>query len=320
MLEPSGPPVLSLLALGDTGQPPGFLPFANGQQRVADALAAADEVAPADAVLFLGNSFYPHGLEAAELEERVRVNLVRPYCHFADLSGPDSPRVADACETPAAARHPLPLLAVLGNHDHGSAESARLQREAVPRYLVNWRLVGEPVERVELGHGVSVVFFDSTQLRPPDLERLRDALREAPGEWRIAAAHHPLEDDERSSEIQAAITSSGVPVQLLLAGHLQSLRVGVPGGGSPALQIVSGGGSATERSTHHVLGERFALASPGFARVDLFEAGGEPRLRVTLYSVESGPWLGGSAVEPVAVWQVTRSGVVTPYSGAGPGN
>lgn len=314
-------PRVSLFALGDTGVPPSWLRFRDGQLRVAEALAAEDVQRPADALLFLGDNFYPRGLIAGELEERVRENLVRPYCRFADLSGPDSRSVASACDTSARAQNRVPLLAVLGNHDLGSAKSPELQRNAVPRYLANWHLAGEPVERVELAPGVTLVFFDSTRIADSkSLGALSDALRAAQGEFRVLVAHHPLEDDESSRAIAAAIAAAGVPVQLLLAGHLHSLRVGTPGGAGPSLQIVAGGGASTGRSTHHVTGERFVLASRGFARVDLYEAAPTPFLRVTLYRVGAWPWLGSARGEPVAVWQVTRDGVASPYSGAGPGN
>jgi len=318
---PSGPllertleriPRLSLLALGDTGEPPGWNPFSDGQNRVADALAAEDLRRPSDALLFLGDNFYPRGLVASEVEQRVRLNLVRPYCRFASLSGPDSGRVASDCGLAPSTRHVVPLFAVLGNHDHGSAGSAALERYAVPRYVANWRLAGDPIERVELPQGVSLIFFDSTRLRRGgNAAPLAHALRSAQGAFRVLVAHHPLEDDDASRGIADAIAASGTRPQLLLAGHLHSLRAGTPGGAGPALQIVSGGGAGTERSSHHISGERFALAAPGFARVDLVDGPGEPSLRVTLYRVSGWPWLGRANAQPVAVWSVSQSGVVT---------
>ncbi len=315
------PPRLSLLALGDTGQPTGWPDFRSGQRNVGDALAFEDERHHADALLFLGDNFYPRGLQAFELEARVRTNLVRPYCHFAELSGPDSARVAEACAGEKSPGPHVPLLAVLGNHDHGSPESATLQRRVVPRYVSNWRVAADPIERIELPHGVTLVLYDSTRLRrTDDLTPLIDALRESRGAFRILVTHHPLEDDAPSRAISDAIAAAGLPVQLLLAGHLHSLRVGVPGNTAPALQIVSGGGSEAESSEHRVTGERFRLAATGFARIDLIETGTEPHLRITLYRV--GGWLplGRARAKPVAVWQVTRAGVASPYSGAGPGN
>lgn len=319
--ESGPPPRLSLLAVGDTGAPGGWLRFRDGQVRVGDALAREDERRHADALLFLGDNFYPRGLQAFELEARVRTNLVQPYCHFAELSGPDSARIADDCTVAKSPALSVPLLAVLGNHDHGSPDSPRLQRQAVPRYVSNWRLADDPVERIELPHGVTLVLYDSTRLRRGgNLVPLTEALRAAQGEFRVLVTHHPLEDDEVSRAISNAIAAAGVPVQLLVAGHLHSLRVGVPGNTAPALQVVSGGGAETERSEHHVTGEKFLLASTGFARIDLIENAPEPRLRVTLYQVGGWPSLGRARAEPVAVWEVTRAGVASPYSGAGPGN
>ena len=53
------------------------------QLRVGEGLAAVDRVAPADALVLLGDNFYPRGLRAAELVERARDNLLIPYGFFA---------------------------------------------------------------------------------------------------------------------------------------------------------------------------------------------------------------------------------------------
>ena len=85
--EPEGEVLLSLLAVGDTGLEPGESWLTNTQLAVAAAMEAEDRRRPADALLFLGDNFYPVGLRRHELEERIRWNFVEPYCRFLASSG-----------------------------------------------------------------------------------------------------------------------------------------------------------------------------------------------------------------------------------------
>jgi hypothetical protein len=139
---------------------------------VGGALAAEDAAAPVDALLLLGDNFYPNGLLASELESRVRLNLVEPYAHVVARGAP--------------------ILAVLGNHDHHVKESPRLEAEAIAPLVPGFRLLGLPVERVDFPGGVSVIFYDSTRLlreaNAPELPLLTASLRDAPGPERCHRA------------------------------------------------------------------------------------------------------------------------------------
>ena len=53
---------LSLLALGDTGKPGSWPAWQTPQYRVGEAMAREDRRAPVEAIVFLGDNFYPHGL------------------------------------------------------------------------------------------------------------------------------------------------------------------------------------------------------------------------------------------------------------------
>ncbi len=282
-------PALSLLALGDTGREPKDGQPPPVQLAVARALAREDAVAPADALLLLGDNFYPNGLLGGELETRVRLNLAEPYAHF-------------------VARE-LPILALLGNHDHHAAESPSLEQTAIAPLVPGFRLVGAPVERVDLDAGVSLVFYDSTLLMKPERAaeraRLVTTLRDAPGPWIVTVAHHPLERRPDTAVIEAAIAASGVPVQLHLAGHIHDLRVATLDPPLPALQIVSGGGGGSESRRRLLPGERFQARRPGFARVDLVGRGAERRLRARLFAVSA-----DAPAELVADWSVRLDGVV----------
>ncbi|MCZ6782202.1 MAG: hypothetical protein O7G30_02740, partial [Proteobacteria bacterium] len=150
----SPPAALSILAVGDTGKPhpwPAFL--RSGQMRVARGMNAEDVRSPAGTLLLLGDNFYPEGLTEPELVARLRENLATPYCRFLELAGPRSAALADLCPESAAAGERR-ILAVLGNHDIVAESSAALQRDAIPEFVSNWRLLDGCAGSVELGHGV----------------------------------------------------------------------------------------------------------------------------------------------------------------------
>jgi hypothetical protein len=310
--EPRAPDVrLSLLALGDWGRLPKTGASPPKQLRVGQALADEDRRAPADAIVFVGDNFYPHGLEAVELEPRLRANLVGPYCHFAQLTELGAHALGDACPEPESRRHPLPLWAVLGNHDHHSGASIELESRRVPDYVANWRLLGLPVETLELPQGVSLIFYDSTALRLPSgvsqLPLLTKALRESRGPWRILVAHHPIDFHEVSHGIEAALANAGVRAQLLLVGHIHDLRAGTLESPLPALQLISGGGGGDESNHQALPNQLWQLKSTGFARIDL--VGNEPtdHLRLRVFAVSATD----DVPVVVAAWTLSRDGAVS---------
>ena len=130
----------SLIATGDTGRTSAFGGFFEGQFSVAQAMTEEARRDPVDGLVLLGDNFYWHGLDREHLVQRIRTNLVGPYCYFLDLTGPRSSDVADACEIPPSARAPVGLFAVLGNHDLEFPESADLQRHAIPDFLPRWHM------------------------------------------------------------------------------------------------------------------------------------------------------------------------------------
>jgi hypothetical protein len=302
---------LSLLALGDWGRHTKDGSTPPKQLRVAEELAAEDRRAPADALVFVGDNFYPHGLEAAELETRLRANLVAPYCHFLELTARGTAALGGACAEPEARRHALPLWVVLGNHDHTSDESIELERRRVPEYVANWRLLGLPVETLELPQGVSLVFYDSTALRwpsgAPDLPSLSKALRESRGPWRILVAHHPIDFKEPSHGIERAIADSGVRAQLLLVGHIHDLRAGALDPPLPALQLISGGGGGDESNHKTLPNELWKLKSTGFARIDLVGGEDGAHLRLRVFAVSASD----DIARVVAAWSISRDGAIT---------
>jgi hypothetical protein len=315
---------VSFLAVGDTGMLLG--PGAPAARRaVGDGLAREDRRVPASLLVLLGNTFGPGGLAADELEERVREDVVRPFCPFVDLGGPRSPAVADACPLGVGERHALPILALFGGLEQRSEGSAALEIQEVPEFVPNWRVPRGPVEVRELEPGLSLVLIDSQKIlhRPEErVGRLVEALEQAQGPWRVVLAHDSLlrhEEEgprERAAEqVRQAVARAGTPVHLWLSGNGSNLGLYRGKAGDPALLVTAGSGSeALPRP--HARDALFASTELGFARVDLRASPRGDRLGVTLYSV--GPPGATHAPEPRATALVDRSGDVELQRAPGP--
>jgi hypothetical protein len=310
---------ISLLATGDTGTRHALPWLRAGQRSVARGMAAEDRRRAVDAIVLLGDLFYPRGLTRETLVERVRENLVRPYCRFADLSGPRSREVAGACDEPEPRRHPVPIFAVPGNHDYKSPQGPELERRAIPEFLPNWRMHDGIAATVELGSGLSLVLVDTPALsRSGDFAALRAALRRARGPWRIVAAHLPAAPGDAAADAEwrsplpplAHFSLPEAPVQLYLAGHRHNLQVieGRPPG--PALHVIAGSGGNARPVRSAYADRRFAREQTGFARVDLLGRGADQRLTVSLFTMPRHPIVFWAEPRLVSRWSVDRAGGV----------
>ncbi len=315
---------LSLLATGDTGRDGVLLSLFEGQLAVAHAMAEEDRSRPVDGLVLLGDNFYWQGLDREHLVERVLRNLVVPYCHFLALTGPRSSEVESGCRIPLSARHPIPVYAVLGNHDLELPESVRLQREVVPEFLPGWTMSASLTEVIELGQGVSLILFESeVAIRDRDAIRaaLTEAIEDAPGPWRILATHRPIATDDLGGPqeggypawVQSAIAASGRRVQLVLAGHHHSLQAFALHEPSSLLQVVAGSGSRAEPPlAQDPPGSLFSALELGFARVDLIGFGADERLSVSLFGTARWPILARIRRHSrLAHFNVDRNGSVT---------
>lgn len=301
---------LSLLAVGDTGQPiGGLLAALRPQYQVARALVAEDQRAIIDGLILLGDNFYPDGLEGDDLKDRLRQNIVAPYCRFLRFTSRGRGSLEGQCGVPEAVRHPVPLIAVLGNHDYGERESPKLQKEVVPEYIASWRMP-DRAEVIELAGGVSLIPFQSVPIvRGKGTGELVRALQRSKGPWRILAAHHPIADPGNghaagyARKVRAAIARAGVPVHLFLAGHEHNLQAiaGEGGRDDAALHVVAGSGSTTRPVSSTERKRLFAVEALGFARVDVEQA----RLVVTLFRV---PRIPGASAEPAARFEIDSDG------------
>jgi hypothetical protein len=313
--------VAALLAVGDTGRYHPWRPWHEGQRSVARGMVAEDRRAPVDALVLLGDNFYPDGLLSHELVTRIRANLVRPYCRFADLSGPRSPEVADGCRLPPEERRPVPILAVFGNHDYNTPESPGLQRDEIPKFLPNWSLPPGAADVVEIAEGLSLVRVDSKLANDPaGAAELRAALERAAGPFRVVSLHLPVAVPKAHlrkryaaevTRIREALAGAGQPPQLVLSGHEHNLQAILLDLGGPALHVIAGGGSNSRRVVPPAPvfeGRVFAMPATGFARVDLLGRGAEQGLLVSLFSMPRWPWVFWREPRLVSQWWVERGG------------
>jgi hypothetical protein len=311
---PDAAPELSLLAVGDTGDRPAWTSWLDQHREVGRVMALEQHRRPAAALLLLGDNFYSEGLLLSEAPERIRANVVTPFCAFVASDGPRFSEVAQACPIAESDRTPVPIFAVLGNHDNNTPESPDLQRTLVKEFVSNWDMPPEVAAVRELGHGVSLIVVDSEALeRGADPAPLKDALLAARGPWRIVVGHHPVGSGDVGFKraIGSAIEATGVPVQLLLAGHEHNLQIAVEKYPYPALTAIAGSGSRVRKPRYDVLGRQFVHVRPGFARVDLDGDGPAQRLVVSMVETPKHHLDFWSPTRVVGCWSVTLNGQVS---------
>ena len=300
--DPPGRVRLSFFAFGDAGALSRMVSRSQQpQMRVGAVLEAEQRRRPADALVMLGDNFYPDGLLEKELEYRVRENVVRPYCVFLALDGPESSRVADACEPARRGERPIPFYAVLGNHDIEIPESPRLQREVVPRFVPNWHVPAQSIEVIELADSELQPGVSSDPLRRGRARRARRqgvagaraAQRAAdPGAFspvtirsrRVASGTVDRRRRSRASTCPSICIS---PVTTTISRSACRRR-------AARICRSSRDRAASARAVRHpLLGGRFALVQPGFSRVDLVGDGDAARLVVSLVALP---------VSSLAIW------------------
>lgn len=322
-------PSASLLAVGDTGAPRGVLPFFfDGQVAVGAAMQRAHHANPVDAVVLLGDNFYPDGLRADELLARILDNVARPYCTFVEPSAVLSSRLGNDCRR---ASEPVPrLLVALGNHDLKTPESLELQQHEVPRFVLNWEVpsASGPAVR-ELSGGLSLVFLDTEwPWGGEEVEELATALESARGPWRVIVGHRPpiAGHPKLSKMIERAARRSGRIVHAYLAGHVHGLAAIRGEGTAPSLTLIAGSGSevdlqsAPEYRIDAADSGDVVAAKLGFVRVDAFEANepaGEPaQLRISLVAARPSAALAALGTTEIARYEINLDGSVRRTDGA----
>ena len=296
--EAGAPATGSFLAVGDTGEPWGPLPqLFESQLAVGRAMAQVHGTRPADALILLGDNFYPDGLLADELVPRVVENVARPFCAFVAPTPELVAAFDDGCTTTDP--HP-PIYAVIGNHDVRAPDNAHLQRTTVPGLVANWEVpsLSAPAVR-ELPGGLSLIFLVSEWPWEAAQETaLANALREARGPWRVVVGHRPpIAGHPRFSKLVAnAARRSGHVLHAYVAGHVHALgAVPATNAAAPRLTVIAGSGAHAERQTeseYRIEGADVLVEALGFVRVAAIadEAGGEAKhLEVSLLRAPSLP-------------------------------
>lgn len=317
--------LVSLLAVGDTGWPYSLPWLRAGQRSVARGMAAEDRRRPVDALVLLGDLFYPHGLLSSELVPRVRDHIAHPFCHFVALTGPRSGEVSDACDEPPEDRHVVPIYAIPGNHDHQTPGSPELERSAIPHFISNWQMPDVVAANVELGAGLSLVLVNTPALSAGgDFAAVRAALRRAPGPWRIVAAHLPVAPGDATADSEwhsnepplEYFSLPDAPVHVYLAGHRHNLQLIEGSAPGPLLHVIAGSGSNVRPVRIRYENRRFASERTGFARVDLIGHSDDQRLVVSLFSMPRYPIVFWAKPELLSRWSVQRDGTLRREQGA----
>lgn len=230
------PPPVRIYALGDQGMGTTDAPADRFQYRVGQALASRQAAAPAEAVLLLGDNFYPGGVSSTA-DPQFETAFRDPY--------------------PAAAL-PLPFWVVLGNHDHlpgGSAQAQYDYADPEGRWILDRP---DDVRQIEWdGRPVAEVYlFDSDPLvrgvggASAQAAALVARARNSSVPWKILALHHPLRSSglhgntPQTAQAFGAAADSGV-FQLVLAGHDHNLEVQRT---PESDHVVAGGGGAPPRA------------------------------------------------------------------------
>lgn len=193
MAQPGRP--LAFIAIGDTGDPgPTHSSTAEAVNTTAATLARAGT--PASIMFFLGDNFYPSGLNTWGSEwKALRDTIMAPYLDLLRRMGRDNVR------------------AIPGNHDYycrsintipyGFCVTGNEREQAIAEWTYDYyRTTSVRRALVEGGKdSVEFILFDSSYLmtrptlfwnRPLELlERILRESKSAPGvRWRIIAAHH----------------------------------------------------------------------------------------------------------------------------------
>ena len=258
------------------------------------------------------------------LVEQVRDNVVELLCPFVELAGSAPAALSEMC--PVASRsNPVPIFAVMGNHDLNDPGSAALQQGELPKLVPNWIMAEDGARVFEVADGLSVVLVESEPFTAKGAEakairaKLIAALQASKGPWRILVVHRPVAvgalgtghtENWYTRRFAKALAMAEVPVQLMLSGDQHNLQLIDGRPPAPRLNAIAGSGSSLREVGPVHERHLFAAESPGFVRVDWIRDDAYPRLVVTAYTTHQreGPGFGVPVV--AARWSVDRAGAL----------
>lgn len=254
-----------LVLLGDTGTGDA------AQAQVASMLATTCDTLGCEAVLLLGDNFYPTGVASV-----------------------DDPQWQTAFDTPYAAIA-APFLAVLGNHDYGGFGLGFEKDRAAAQVAM-----GSSGGKFVMPHhfylrtigNVDIFALDTSAIMFHDMEdqraAVREWLKESDARWKVVIGHHPYLSNGTHGDagafdgFDASSDYSGVTwreffaselcgkVDIYVAGHEHDLDWPIPEAGcaKPEL-IISGGGGASPRETSDRHPARYTNSVRGFFWLEL---------------------------------------------------
>lgn len=216
----------SVHVLGDWGRRGQF-----SQMTIADKMRSI----PHDAVISVGDNFYPDGLQTNQ-DEQIRESWL-------DIYSPDKP-----------------WYVTLGNHDYHGNVQAQIDIEH-PFWYMPDKVYSFNIEK----H--TFVVLDSTVM--DDLQvKYADSLLEQAGKYKWIVCHHPIvtagwhNDVDRQYQDNIVTLYHKHQVQAIISGHDHTLQYLEWNG---VRQIISGAGSSTYYVQYPQEGLKFFSANPGFA-------------------------------------------------------
>jgi len=223
----------SVHVLGDWGRRGQF-----SQVAIADKMRSI----PHDAVISVGDNFYPDGITSSD-DEQIRESWLNIY-------SPDKP-----------------WYVALGNHDyHGNAEA---QLEIDEPY---WNMPDKVYNFTIKEH--TFVVMDSTVIDDLQIKYVDYLLANTAGKYKWIVAHHPIvtagyhNKVEHDYRIQMSTLYHKHGVNAIISGHDHNLQYLEWNG---IRQIISGAGSWTYHVQYPQEGLKFFNVKPGFVNMDFFK-------------------------------------------------
>ncbi len=257
------PAPVRLALIGDTGTGD------SGQLDVAAALELACQDLGCDAVLMLGDNFYPSGVDAAN-DGQWAVKFDAPYA---------------AIE--------VPFFAVLGNHDYGGLGLAyEIERASAQvavgtnggKFVMPSHFYSRSIRQVDLFalDTTAILFGDDADQRVA----VRQWLKQSTGRWRIAYGHHPYWSSGTHGDAGVFDGLTVNPyagetwrrffdeelcgkIDLYVSGHDHDLQWLAAPATCNAELIVSGGGGAAPRPVSEAHESRYLRSARGFFWLEL---------------------------------------------------
>jgi acid phosphatase len=252
-LREPGEHYLDFMAVGDAGT------GTDGQKWVAGFMEAYAGKNPVEFVLYLGDNFYPHGVNAID-DPRFQSQFEEIY----------DKRVLN-----------IPFYVVAGNHDYEGDVSAQV---AYTGKSSRWRFPGLYYTFTITRNGHDLVQFFAIDTTPivkwydinEQIDRLIDELSRSIATWKILFGHHPIfsngkHGDYYRMKVLILHILEAFDVDIYISGHDHDLQILKPSRKNGVYCIVSGTG-ASYRDTWCRENSIYAASRLGFVAFRVSES------------------------------------------------